>query len=40
MAGQYKLKIIRVFDIAGHGKAEVDHVGELCKVAVPREKEN
>ena len=34
------MKTIRVYDIAGNGKAEVDHVGELCKVAVQREGEN
>ena len=34
------MKIIRVYDVTGHGKAEVDHVGELCKVAVQREGEN
>ena len=34
------MKIIRVYDIAGHGKAEVDHVGKLTKVAVGREREN
>ena len=33
------MKIIRVYDIAGHGKAEVDHVGELTKVAVRRERD-
>ena len=38
MADQYKMKIIWVCDIAGPGKTEADHVGELSKVVVRRKR--
>ena len=36
MADQYKMKIIRVYGIAGQGKRKGDPVGGLTKVAVRR----
>ena len=37
LSDKYKIEIIRIYNIAGHGKSEVDHVGGLAKVAIWRE---
>ena len=37
LSDKYKIKIICIYSIAGHGKGEVDHVGGLAKVAIRRE---
>ena len=37
IARKYKVTVIRVYGVAGHGKGEVDHVGGLAKVCVRRE---
>ena len=34
LANKFNHTVIRVFGIAGHGKGEVDHVGEVPKVSV------
>ena len=37
IARKYKVTVIRVYGVAGHGKGDVDHVGGLAKVCVRRE---
>ena len=37
LSDKYKIKVICVYSIAGHGKGELDHVGCLAKVAMQRE---
>ena len=37
ICNKYELKIIHVYSVAGHGKAQVDHVGGLAEVAIWRE---
>ena len=37
LSDRKKIKIARVYGIAGHGKGEVDHVGGMTKGAVRQE---
>ena len=34
VATKYKIKIIRIYGIAGHGKNEIDTVGGVAKIAL------
>ena len=37
ISNKYNTTVIRLFEIAGHGKGELDHVGGIAKVAVRQE---
>ena len=37
LADHFDIPIIHVFSIAGYGKGEVDHVGDLAKLAIRRD---
>ena len=34
LSATFKIPVVRIFSIAGHGKGEVDHVGGLAKCAI------